>query len=367
MSDDYLWDRTGRPDPEVERLERLLSRFHHRGQAPELPQQVLEFRPRPYWAVFSRVAAVAAMVLLAAAGTWLVTRRPKPPAAAAIAPRPQPLAPESSSRSKAAWDVASLAGAPKVVTARGANTIAETGRLGVGEWLETDASSRAKIQVGLIGSVQVEPNTRVRLLETRMTEHRLALARGTISAVIWAPPRLFFVETPSAVAVDLGCAYTLEVDDHGAGRLRVSKGWVGFEYRGRESLIPAGAMCLTRPGVGPGTPFYEETSESFRKALARLDFEEADPSARLAALKMVLAESDYWDTLTLWHLLPRVQESERVMVYDRMAQLVPPPRGVTREGILAGDRPMLERWWDQLGLGQTSWWKLWKQPWPEKK
>ena len=32
----------------------------------------------------------------------------------------------------------------------------------------------------------------------------LALARGKMEAFIWAPPRQFFVDTPSAVAVDLG-------------------------------------------------------------------------------------------------------------------------------------------------------------------
>ena len=33
----------------------------------------------------------------------------------------------------------------------------------VGEWLQTDASSRAKIGVGEIGTVEVEPNSRIRL------------------------------------------------------------------------------------------------------------------------------------------------------------------------------------------------------------
>ena len=85
-------------------------------------------------------------------------------------------------------------------------------RLGVGQVLTTDASSRARIAVGDVGRVDVEPNSRVRLIESRAGEHRMALDRGRIRAQIWAPPRYFFVNTPSAVAVDLGCAYTLDVD-----------------------------------------------------------------------------------------------------------------------------------------------------------
>src|SRR5207253_7821011 len=128
-------------------------------------------------------------------------------------------------------------------------------------WLETDSSSRAKISVGRIGQVEVDPNTRLRLVQTRLTEHRLALARGRMQARIWAPPRLFFVDTPSAEAVDLGCAYTLAVDDAGGSLLQVTSGYVAFVRDGRESKVPAGAVCVTRPGIGPGTPYFADASE----------------------------------------------------------------------------------------------------------
>src|SRR5262249_60943740 len=92
-----------------------------------------------------------------------------------------------------------------------ARALGARGRLVVGQWLETDGSSRARVRVGAIGEVVVDPDTRLRLLEATASAHRLSLARGKVHAAILAPPRLFFVETPSAVAVDLGCAYTLEV------------------------------------------------------------------------------------------------------------------------------------------------------------
>jgi len=113
----------------------------------------------------------------------------------------------------------------------------------------------------------VEPSTRVRLLAMAAGLKRVALDRGTIHAYIWAPPGQFVVDTPSAVTVDLGCAYTLQVDDSGAGLVRTSLGWVGFKLNGHESFIPAGAACATRPKVGPGTPYFEDASAKFRTAL----------------------------------------------------------------------------------------------------
>jgi WD40 repeat protein len=140
----------------------------------------------------------------------------------------------------------------------------------------------ARIAVGEIGEVQLEPATRAGLVDAGERSHRLALARGVMHATIWAPPGQFRVETPSAVAVDLGCRYTLEVADDGSGLLRVEAGWVGFESRGLQSLVPAGAACPTRRGIGPGTPYREAAPEALRRALAEIDFG-ADPTARGAA------------------------------------------------------------------------------------
>src|SRR5438876_1202274 len=113
--------------------------------------------------------------------------------------------------------------------------------------------------------------------------------RGRMSARISAPPKLFFVNTPSAVAEDLGCAYTLEVDDAGNSLLRVTLGWVALQLKDRESLVPAGAACATRPGIGPGTPYFEDASELFRTALAKLDFEPNDTQwSKIPALDILL-------------------------------------------------------------------------------
>jgi len=263
-----------------------------------------------------QLAAAAAFLLIASVGgLWLFNRPP--------------------STSRPSWQVTRLDGTPTI----GSEGISNNGQLAVGEWLETDGSSRAQIAVGTIGKVDIDENTRVRLLETHATEHRLELARGKMSARIWAPPRLFFVDTPSAVAADLGCAYTLEVDDHGSSLLRVTSGWVALQLKDRESIVPAGAACETRPGIGPGTPYFEDSPASFREALKKVDFDNDS-----TALSLLLDQARPRDTLTLWHLLARVNGEDRVRVYEKMAAFAPPPAGVTREGVLQLDQKMLESW-----------------------
>jgi len=287
-------------------------------------ETVVASRPT-FWTWRVQVTAAAALVLIAGMiGLWVYNQQTRPTRATAAKP---------------SWQVKRLDGTPRI----GSERISNSGQLAIGEWLETDGSSRAQIAVSSIGNVEIDENTRVRLLETHDTEHRLELARGKMSARIWAPPRLFFVDTPAAVAADLGCAYTLEVDDRGASLLRVTSGWVALQLKDRESMVPAGAACETRPGIGPGTPYFEDSSAAFREALKRVDFDN-DAAVRSAALTVMLNEVRPRDTLTLWHLLARVNGDDRVRVYDKMAAFVPPPPGVTREGILRLDQQMLETW-----------------------
>jgi hypothetical protein len=171
------------------------------------------------------------------------------------------------------------------------------------------------------------------------------------------------VETPSAVAVDLGCAYTLDVDDRGRGTVQVTSGWVGFAHRGREAFIPAGARCETRPGAGPGTPHAADADPALLESLRVLDFERARPGRRAAALDTVLAHVRPQDAFTLWHLLSRTEGEARARAFDALRALAPPPEGVTREAVMRGDRDALDRWWDSLGLGETRLWRTWIQEW----
>jgi hypothetical protein len=60
------------------------------------------------------------------------------------------------------------------------------------------------------------------------------------------------------------------------------------------------------------------------------------------------------DTLTLWHLLSRVNEEDRLHVYNKLTAFAPPPDGVTREGVLRLDQSMLEAWRQVLEPGWTG-------------
>ena len=236
-----------------------------------------------------------------------------------------------------------------------------TAKLYVGQTLTTNSSSRASLSEDDLGQIQIDPNSRVRLLQSGPNHKHLQLDVGTIHAAIWAPPGEFVVDTPSAIAVDLGCAYTLHVTPDGSGTIRTTLGWVGFHLNGRDSFIPAGAMCSTRPKVGPGTPYFEDATESFREALHAFDQSEPSIDAASTALATILSQARAKDGLTLWHLLSRTSVDERAQVYQRFAFSFL-RRTVSRaNGILALDPHMLDLYWNALDLGDISIWRFWEQ------
>lgn len=251
--------------------------------------------------------------------------------------------------SAAFWSVEKISGTPVIRS----EEISDHGILKVGDWIETDEKSRARLKVGIIGELDIQPESRVKLIQTAPEEHRISLDHGKINAAIWAPPKLFFVETPSATAIDLGCMYSLEVAKDGSGILKVTAGWVALQSGDTESLIPADAVCRTKKMYGPGTPYFEDAKSEFKAALEKFDFS----SERSEALEVILKEARAEDALSLWHILNKVDGvEEKKQTYEKLAELIEIPAEVTQEGIMNGSREMMDLLWESLGFGRRSIW-----------
>ncbi len=316
MKDDYLWDRSGPADPEIERLERTLAPLRYR-------PRILEESRRGYrW-----YGAVAAALLLAVAA-WQFRTAPVP---------------------VTAWQVAALRGTADI----GAQRAATSMPVRVGQTVRTGGGGEVTLEAEQLGRIDLGPDSEMRAASDR----QLSLRRGRLHAFIWAPPREFVVDTPSARAVDLGCEYTLNVDGSGDGVLEVAMGWVAFQFGGHESFIPAGAQCVTRKSGGPGIPYYADAPPMLRQAVS--DYERGNA----AALDTILASARQRDGLTLWHLMTRVPDAFRGEVFDRFAQLVPLSKEVSRDAVIRRDPRMIDLCWDALNLENTNWWRGWERRW----
>src|SRR5258708_18178239 len=144
MRDDYLWDGSGEPDPEIQKLEAALGKLRHNRAAPAFPEiattQQLPAQRRswqiPLFPQFAMAAGILAIATIA-----FFTLRPKP-----------------ISNSSVGCDVTRVTGAPRI----GRDTLGAqntTGKLRLGQMLETDSQSQASIRGEDIAEIVVDPDT----------------------------------------------------------------------------------------------------------------------------------------------------------------------------------------------------------------
>lgn len=269
LDEDYLWDKSGAPDPETVELERLLGRYRHRRESfgAGRPGSAARW---PRGAVIGLLLATAAATLWVLFGPWHEPSRSQGPSTTSYALRGN----------------ASVDGAGS--TPR---------RVDLGDRLVVREGG-AKLDIGELGSVILDPGAELRVERIEGAEHGFFLERGALHASILAAPRVFQVGTPAGLSVDLGCVYSIEVADDGSATLRVTSGRVAFEAAGTSILIPQGAIAEADPEHGPNVPVFETASPEFVALVRELEGAQAPAPERVAALFLTNPR----DSLTLFHL-----------------------------------------------------------------
>ena len=90
MNDDYLWDKSGPPDPEIKQLEDILGTLRYQPKPFEIPRDVPAPRRRNYFPLIAAIAATLLVALLAGA-VWLRVRsREEVPQQVKSGPAPTP-------------------------------------------------------------------------------------------------------------------------------------------------------------------------------------------------------------------------------------------------------------------------------------
>src|SRR5256712_11725676 len=159
MKDDYLWDGSGEPDPEVRKLETMLGRYRHNQPAPAFDElgavQPLKRRwSFPHLRLSFQLAAVAAILLIGITTFFLLRAR-------------------QARNSGPAWEVARLEGSPRIGWhAMGAAT--GPAKLAGGPKPGTATPSPPSLTPGATGRIGIDPDPPLRLLASRPGREALA-------------------------------------------------------------------------------------------------------------------------------------------------------------------------------------------------
>jgi len=209
-----------------------------------------------------------------------------------------------------------------------------------------------RLDLGRYGEVVAEAGAKVHVVRIDEELHKLRLDRGTIHASITAKarPRLFQVETPATTCIDLGCRYTLTVDDAGMSHVKVETGRVAFHDGRREVFIPQGASGKAARGRAPFTPIYDNASKALRDAVEAFD---AAPVGKRSEWAESVAKQvkNSQDGLVAWHLLQDPEEGVVKAAREALLEITRPECGVPRPK----DPASLREWRNSLFPDWETW------------
>ena len=318
--DDYLWDRSGPIDPEVEALERSLGTLKFNPA-----QHPLTLPARRGLRAGAWLALAAALVAAAGAGAfWWRLQWP----------------------ADRGWRLATI-------TTSGDQRIST---LAVGQTIDLANAKEASLSIARLGAARVHPGSDVSLRATSSRRHSLHMTRGTIDVRVWAPPMRVVIGTPAGTVIDMGCVFTLTVDA-GVASVRVDTGWVQLENKFGETLAPAGTSSGMTGDAAPGVPVYDDATAEFRDAVRLI---EGGTTPKIDfALTMIDRDARARDVPTLLMLALRSPQMLREALLARAAVLVPPPAPVGKMMDLPDEA--IWRWFDTLPLPPAkAWWLNWR-------
>jgi len=271
---DYLWDRSGQPDADVQRLENLVSAFAH----DDRRLQKWDRRPGPW-----RLVALAASILVCVVAWWCFHGRETR---------------ETSETSETSEVKLLVVGEDRLLREK--------------EWFDATAESRelrlTRSETWL-GEFSLDPGSRLQARRIGDDVAQLYLDNGRMNAFVYldAHPRFVQTRTPATNCVDLGCKYTLTVNEAGDSVVEVTMGRVAFEDNGREVYVPHGATCRASKARGAGTPRYLDAPQALVRALDAFDAAHEQGSTERLRLCTTVLEAvpaeDLRHCLSVFHLL----------------------------------------------------------------
>ncbi|MDP2366038.1 MAG: hypothetical protein Q8M94_19980, partial [Ignavibacteria bacterium] len=236
------------------------------------------------------------------------------------------------------WEVVQLTGQPKI----GNVVINKDDRFSSESTIETNENSSVTFVMPDLGRLFID---KLSVVSRTKNSNEIKIDKGQIRKFEGDASDVLTVLTPLAKFTEFykGGAFRLSVDEHGSCKLAVESGWVIVNIKEFDSYVPKNFDCLISRGRY-GIPYPSDSSPQLINLLQNFSGIN-DPSVGTILSQMTIKES-----LSLWHIIQLISTENRSIAFDRLIELIPPPSGVTKAGILALNKTMLLDWRQEIEL-----------------
>ena len=219
-----------------------------------------------------------------------------------------------------------------------------TGKLEKEATLAAMDSSLVVVYVPQTGRIEVNGNSSFTLVEGNNKGNIVSLKRGKIKMITTALMPKFSVIVGDYQIKDIGGVFTVKLDSAGNADLFVEFGLARVFYKDYSYFVDEGYYCDFHKGKRPGVPYRFDATDSLKQFIHKFDLVGSDNNL----VDGIVAQTGRSDALTLIALIPRVSTIKRQTIFQKLANFFPPPKTVTRMGIITLDQDMLNDWWNEI-------------------
>ncbi|MCF8241542.1 MAG: zf-HC2 domain-containing protein [Melioribacteraceae bacterium] len=221
-------------------------------------------------------------------------------------------------------------------------TLNHDAALNEGDKIVMSGDSFASFFIESKGNLNLYSQTSVEVLKTFEEESRIHLNYGKIRFQSIEKSNNFFIDTRFGIINEFSAVFDLDVNGD-EGSLKVDRNFVELINAEYWTRIPLGYKCDISEGRF-STPYHKNTTEKIKNEMIKFDFENGGYSSIL----VIASEATEKDAFTLWNLLIRTEKRDREYIFERLNDLFPLSKSLSKDKILQLDRSELNGWWEEI-------------------
>ncbi len=206
--------------------------------------------------------------------------------------------------------------------------------------VSTDILGKLKIKIKQDAEITLDTNSSFEIVSAKRNKNEIILRNGSLFFYALTLDANFILKYDLMKITDFKSNFVISILKNTNVLIEVSSGLIKVEVPDDEFFLGSDYICEIKNARAPLIPYHKEASEKLMTNLDYLNNSIQD----LGALTAVVNSATEYDALTLLRLIEKVPIANRDMLYQKLSEFFPPPKGVTKQGVVSLKKSMLEEW-----------------------
>lgn len=236
------------------------------------------------------------------------------------------------------WDVEVITGRYRITNGSDPSQLYEK------QTLITDAESEASVKIPEVGQIKLKEFSEMTLNIGTKELSEVTLSKGSIEISAGSVKSGIIVNCGNVQIIDLGSNSTVSFRPPGDNTVHVMSGLLEVRSGNDYVYLIGNHISETKLGSKPGIPYYIKALPELIEELKNLQYQ----NGGFESLTKIINAATEKDVITLWHLFPRVELTERELLFDKITEFFPLPQAIEKRQIMNLDQVKLNEWFDSI-------------------